>query len=93
MDKADAVTIADERLRELRTVPWDELRLRFVDGSELTEVRRRGVTYQVKTYAHWDDRREGDLRVCVAVDDGGFRAFMPVVRDFIVRRDGTFVDE
>ncbi|MGA3218599.1 MAG: hypothetical protein ABSE77_05910 [Acidimicrobiales bacterium] len=39
----------------------------------------------------WDSGRPGDLRVMVAMDDGGFSAFRPLTVGFIVRPDGTFV--
>jgi len=51
------------------------------------------VVYQVQTQAVWDSRVDGDLRVMVAVDDGGWRAFLPLVEDFITAPDGSFVDE
>ena len=41
--------------------------------------------------AFWDDQPDGDIRVIFAIDDGGWRAFMPFVDSFIIARDGTFV--
>jgi hypothetical protein len=52
-----------------------------------------GTTYQVETEAFWDRGREGDLRLMVTVDDGGWRAFAPLGESFILARDGTFVGE
>ena len=43
--------------------------------------------------AFWDDKPDGDIRVAFAIDDGGWRTFMPVGTDFIIAPDGTFVGE
>jgi len=44
--------------------------------------------------AFWDSPRQpGNLRVIVAIDDGGWRAFRPLSADFIVASDGSFVGE
>ena len=94
MDKAEAQRIARDRLGELRKLSYEELRKRFLDQPDTIEVRgSSGTTYQVETEALWDADEGGDLRVSVAVDDGGWRAFVPLTDDFIVSPDGSFVDE
>jgi hypothetical protein len=61
---------------------------------ETIEVRgKSGAVYQVQTQAVWDGGADGDLRIMVAVDDGGWRAFLPLSEDFIVAPDGSFVGE
>jgi hypothetical protein len=37
----------------------------------------------------WDGKKGADLRVMVAADDGGWRAFKPLTDDFVMRPDGT----
>ncbi len=49
--------------------------------------------YQVETVAVWDGGKEGDLRVMVTVDDGGWRAFVPLSEHFILAPDGSLVGE
>jgi hypothetical protein len=94
MDKAEAAAVARARIAELRRIPWAELRDRYLGRPETIEVGgATGVTYQVKTHAVWDGRKEGDLRVFVEVDDGGWRAFVPLGEDFIISPDGSFVGE
>ena len=39
----------------------------------------------------WDDPARGNIRVMGSVDDGRWRAFMPLNRSFIKAPDGTFV--
>lgn len=73
---------------------WGELRDRYLSTAETVEVRgASGTIYQVQTQAHWDSRKDGDLRIMVAVDDGGWRAFAPLSEDFILAPDGSFVGE
>ena len=52
-----------------------------------------GSQYQVEITGFWDDRKAGNLRVIVTIDDGGWRAFMPLTTGFIVGPDGSFVGE
>jgi hypothetical protein len=59
-------------------------------------VGESGTPYQLDIYAFWDGGRrnaDGDLRVRVAIDDGGWRAFYPLVEDFIVSPIGEFIGE
>jgi hypothetical protein len=42
-----------------------------------------GAEYQVLIQVHWDGKRGGDIRVIGLIDDGGWRAFVPLSADFI----------
>ena len=53
----------------------------------------KGEWYQYTVHAFWDDRPDQEIRVICSVDDGGWRAFLPVSSDFIMNVDGTFVGE
>jgi hypothetical protein len=52
-----------------------------------------GRSYQVEIQVFWDDRPNGDIRVMGSIDDGGWRAFVPVTESFLLSADGTFVGE
>ena len=52
-----------------------------------------GVRYQLEIQAFWDDKPNDVLRVRAAFDDGGIRAFYPMVEDFLIAPDGRFVGE
>ena len=52
-----------------------------------------GVVYQLEIQAFWDDKPNDVLRVRAAIDDGGIRAFMPIIEDFLIAPDGHFVGE
>ena len=53
-------------------------------------VGEDGKRYSVVSYAL--DDGDGRVRMAVAVDDGGWSAFAPLVRDEIMKPDGTFVE-
>jgi hypothetical protein len=94
MNKDEARMVALARIAELRQQDWRELRDRYLQRPETVEVRGpSGTAYQVETEALWDGAGEGDLRVIVTVDDGGWRALMPLGESFILARDGSFVGE
>lgn len=59
-----------------------------------TVVAESGVQFQVEVQALWDTPRQpGNLRVIIAIDDGGWRSFRPLSTDFIIASDGSFVGE
>jgi hypothetical protein len=94
VDKGEARGIALAQIDDLRRMRWGELRDRYLDRPETVEERgATGTIYQVQTQAFWDSRKDGDLRIIVAVDDGGWRAFVPLSEDFILAPDGSFVGE
>ena len=94
MEKAEAREVAAALLSELRTLPYEELARRLLDRQETSEVvGASGTRYQLEAQAFRDSRGSEDLRVTVAVDDGGLRAFFPLSVDFIIAPDGSFVGE
>jgi hypothetical protein len=94
MDKAEAQEIVRAELAELRGETYAALVERLLDKQETVErVGASGALYQLEIQAHWDDRPSGDLQVLASIDDGGWRAFLPLTRSFIVAPDGRFIGE
>jgi len=93
VDKAEANALIREKLATLRNQTRAELERRVGEPEHAEVVAPSGVAYQVETQAMWDDREGENLRVMVSVDDGGWRSFAPLSGDFIVARDGSFIDE
>ena len=84
MDKKEAAAIAEAELGRLRTTGYTPL-VERVDSSETHEVTpESGTVYQVQTMVYWDGKGSKDLRVIVAVDDGGWSAYHPLTRDMIL---------
>lgn len=65
----------------------------------LERVGLTGVVYQVVSESWWDSSmfgwggKGGNLRVTVAVDDGGWSSFVPLTDDFIIAPDGSYIGE
>jgi hypothetical protein len=49
--------------------------------------------YQLQVSVVWDRRSGGDVRVLGAIDDGRWRAFVPLTRDFIKAPVGSLIGE
>ena len=93
MDHQIAYAVLDDRLKVLRQYTYQNLVTLIGRPDTNTAVGKDGKTYQLETQVFWDRKKGGDVRVIVAVDDGGWRAFKPLSDSFIMARDGTFVGE
>lgn len=88
MDRAEALSVLDRALSRYQAESHTELK-RLVKKSEgVSMAGASGVEYQVKVRAAWEAGQNGPLRVFAAVDDGGWRALLPVSRAFIVTPEG-----
>jgi hypothetical protein len=90
MNKIEARRLLQEQVRDLRLLPYDAL-------CQLRSQRRKargadGVDYTVHIQS-FPDGSGDNVRVMVAVDDGGWAAWKPLVDDFIISPDGSFVGE
>jgi hypothetical protein len=91
----------EETARELLRAALTEYRARsyadLVRGIGRPDVRTTkgpdGREYQIEIEAMWDDRPGGAVRVIGAVDDGSWRAFLPLSDDFLMTPEGRFVGE
>lgn len=93
VNKLEARAVLQAALREYRSRPYSEL-VKLLDKEINTEAQGdSGVTYQIEIQVFWDDRPDGTLRVLGSIDDGGWRAFIPVTEAFLLAPDGSFVDE
>jgi len=94
MDRAEALSIAQAEVTELRQATYSQLVERLVGKQENVErVGKSGASYQVELQAFWDNKPNGNLRVMVSIDDGGWAAFSPLTEDFIRAPDGSFIGE
>jgi hypothetical protein len=93
MNKAEALRVLNAQLQAWRERTWTDLR-EEIGRSQRYEVSvESGTVYQGEVRVFWDDQPDGSIRVMGSIDDGGWRAFVPVTADFILAPDGTFVDE
>jgi len=93
MDKSEARQLLLEHLQQYRARSYGDL-LPLLKTPQHTElVGASGTKYQVEVQAFWDLKPQGNVRVRAAIDDGGWRAFMPLVEDFIRAPNGAIVGE
>ena len=94
MDRSEARQIIAIELAKYRTWSYDQLRAMVGAPKQTFEVTgASGSRYYIDIYAHWDANPEGAVRVIGCIDDGGWRAFLPMNESFIKAQDGSFVGE
>lgn len=69
--------------------------LPYLSGEPIVSeiVAPDGTECCIEINAFWDDKPDGDIRVVFSIDDGKWRAFVPVTDSFIIAPDGSFVGE
>jgi hypothetical protein len=93
MNEQVACGLIDAELGRLRQLPYSEI-VSLIGKPETKQVvGEDGKSYQLEIEAFWDSAKGKDVRVIVAADDGGWRAFHPLTNDFIMRPDGSLVGE
>ena len=93
MNEGVARYLIDAELYRLRQFPYSEL-VKLIGTFQSKEITGEdGKKYQLEIEAVWDGKKGQDIRIIVAADDGGWRAFKPLTADFIKRPDGSFVGE
>jgi hypothetical protein len=94
MNNEEAIALLEQELAGFRGESYEKLVSRMSGGSiDYERAGPSGTKYQVEIQVLWDDRRGGNVRVMASIDDGGWRAFVPLNRDFIKAPDGSFVGE
>jgi hypothetical protein len=93
MNKDEAKSLLSQELSRYRELPYAEL-FSLIDHIETFErAAPSGVTYQIEMQVFVDDESRQTLRVLGSIDDGGWRAFVPLNDSFILAPDGSFVGE
>ena len=88
MDREEALSLLNAKLDEYRKLSYDQLAARVGDEEFPEEVGASGTQYQVEIQIVWDDKPNGAVRVLGSIDDGGWRAFMPLCDSVIMTPDG-----
>ena len=84
MDRDVSNELREEELAALKTRSYDDLRKMIDHPVTRTALGRDGMEYQIEVTVFWDTTPGGDLRVIVAIDDGGWRAILPRSESFLV---------
>jgi hypothetical protein len=91
MNTAEAKAILSKELRAFATRPYDKL-VELISHPEVKNiVNESGINYQIELNVFWDSLPEKDLRIMGSIDDGGWRAFLPLTESLIMKPDGTLI--
>ena len=91
MNKAEAKSILSMELRAFAARPYDKL-VELISRPEVKSISTEsGVCYQIELNVFWDSQPEKDLRIMGSIDDGGWRAFLPLTESLIMKPDGTLI--
>lgn len=93
MNKQEAQSLLRACLARYREYSYAELKTRLGEIETCQVVGESGVQYQVEVQVFWDDKLQQNIRVMGAIDDGGWRAFLPLTDSLIMAPDGSFVGE
>ena len=93
MNTLEARQVLAAELKTYRAKPYAEL-VQLRGGAIVSEqIGPSGAHYQLEVQVMWDDQSNGAIRVIGSVDDGGWRAFMPLTESFIKLPTGDLVGE
>jgi hypothetical protein len=86
MNTAEARVVLDEHLDAWRRRSHADLAALVGAGCcrHADVVGPSGTRYQVDVEVVWDGHPGGTIRVLAAIDDGGWRAFVPISESFLV---------
>lgn len=94
MNKGQAKKIIQADLESYRAKPYSEL-VQMIDAQPITKefTSTDGKRYQIEIQAFWDDKPNGNIRIVGAIDDGGWRSYVPLTDDFIKSPSNEFIGE
>jgi len=91
MDNQEATLLLRNHLDDYRHRSYGDL-VALLGETQVAELQGpSGKSYQVEVEVFWDQQPAGAIHVLSAIDDGGWRAFKPLLEDFILAPNGTFV--
>ncbi len=91
MDKDEAREVLRRHLESYRRQSYTRLAALIGKPQTCELTAPSGTSYQIEVEAFWEDNPNGDIHVIGSVDDGGWRAFVPLSEDFIMAPDGSLV--
>ena len=89
MNNAEALQELQKELSKYKARSHSQL-TELISEPVWTKVAQpKGQWYQIKIEAFWDRDPGGDLHILGRIDDGGWRAWLPISHSFIRKPDGT----
>ena len=91
MDSDEAKKLLTQELNSFAVRRYDEL-VALIKHDDVKILKGpSGITYQIETSVFWDSEPNGNLRIVASIDDGGWRALVPLTESLIMRPDGTLL--
>jgi hypothetical protein len=91
MNKAEARSILSRELKAFASRSYNQLAALIGNPGVKNFVSESGVNYQIEFSVFWDAKPDENLRIIGSIDDGGWRAFLPLTESLIMRPDGTLI--
>jgi hypothetical protein len=91
MDHQEARTLLRRVLAEYRKLPYSELAARVGGEDHQNLVGRSGAQYQLEVQFRWDHEPGDIVMVIGSIDDGGWRAIVPLSESFLVDPQGMIL--
>jgi len=94
MNKIRAKQLLLERLEKVKLRTYARLMDLVLEGnSEHFELKDRETIFEVEIQFFWDSGKPGNIRVAGAINEvGGWSAYRPLTKDFIIRPDGSSIE-
>lgn len=92
MNKKVANEIFEEKLIFLKQFNYEYLCKYLTETKYETIIGTDGKEYQMQIQAFWDDKPNEVLRMWISIDDGGWRAFIPMNRCFLIDKNNNIID-
>ena len=84
MDKIEAGQLLEVQLEEWRRRSYAELSREVGHWRRFETTGRSGEHYEGMIQVFWLGDADGTVRVVGSIDDGGWRPFVPLIKDFTV---------
>ena len=91
MNKDEAKAILSDQLKSFTARSYSELAALIDKPVDVEIAGLSGTKYQIEINVFFDSKPGGDLRIIGSIDDGGWRAFVPLSDSLIMKPDGNLV--
>jgi len=91
MNNAEAKSLLANELHALAGRSFSELVALIGHDEVKVVIGGSRVKYQIEFNVVWDSKPRKNLRIIGSIDDGGWRAFLPLTDSLIMKPDGKLV--
>jgi hypothetical protein len=89
MEHEEALNLLNTKLDDYCKLSYAEVAAKIGSEQVVEVTGPSGTAYQIEIQIVWDGKPNGDVRVLGAIDDGGWRAFLPLTSDLLISPDSA----